>query len=210
MGRYTGPVCRICRRERTKLFLKGSRCYTAKCSFERRNYPPGQHGRLGPGSRRQSEYEIRFREKQKLKRIYRVSERQFRKYFEIAEKKRGITGENLLLLLERRLDNVLYRMGFASSRAMARQLIGHGHICVNEKKVDIPSYLVKVGDTISVAEGSGDLEVILESMESSLAHIPPWLEVDRERMRGIVVRFPTRDEIPVPVREQLVVEFYSR
>jgi small subunit ribosomal protein S4 len=193
-----------------KLFLKGDKCLGQKCPLERRNYPPGQHGRLGPRRRGQSEYEIRFREKQRLKRMYGILERQFRNYFEMAEGKKGVTGENLLILLERRLDNVVYRMGFAKSRAMARQLVNHGHICVNGRKMDIPSYLVKIGDRISVAEGSRDLDPIKESLESASSHIPPWLDVDVEGMTGVVLRFPTRDEILVPIKEQLVVEFYSR
>lgn len=208
MGRYLGPVCRLCRREGTKLFLKGTRCYTDKCAVDRRSYPPGQHGQ---GRVRASEYSLQLREKQKLKRIYGLLERQFRGYFHRAERMKGITGENLLVLLERRLDNVVYRMGFASSRREARQLVRHGHVVVNGRKVDIPSFLVVPGATVSVREASRSLlpvQKALEGLESRGA--PSWLDVDKAHCSGRVRELPTKEEIALPVNEQLVVELYSR
>lgn len=208
MARYTGPVCRLCRREGEKLFLKADRCYTDKCALERRKYPPGQHWQNRP---KPSDYGLQLREKQKLKRLYGVLERQFRRYFEIASKKKGITGEALLQLLELRLDNVVQRLGFASGIRMARQLVSHGHILVNGKKVNIPSYGLKPGDVIEVRDKSKNLEVIKESLEKAQHRgIPEWLELDAEGMRGRVLRVPSREEIPVTVREQLVVELYSK
>ncbi len=208
MARYRGPVCRLCRREGVKLFLKGDRCYTDKCAMERRPYPPGQHGQM---RRKKTEYALLLREKQKLKRIYGVLENQFRRYFEEAERQKGVTGENLLILLERRLDNVVYRMGFANSRNQARQLVRHGHILVNGKKVDIPSYLVEVGDEISIREKSREIPFIKEAIESIPRRgIPSWLEVDHDHFKGTVKALPTREEIAIPVQEQLIVEFYSK
>jgi len=208
LARYRGPVCRLCRREGVKLFLKGDRCYTDKCAMERRPYPPGQHGQM---RRKKTEYALLLREKQKLKRIYGVLENQFRRYFEEAERQKGVTGENLLILLERRLDNVVYRMGFANSRNQARQLVRHGHILVNGKKVDIPSYLVEVGDEISIREKSREIPFIKEAIESIPRRgIPSWLEVDHDHFKGTVKALPTREEIAIPVQEQLIVEFYSK
>ncbi|MCS7201541.1 MAG: 30S ribosomal protein S4 [Dictyoglomus sp.] len=206
MARYTGPDCRLCRREGIKLFLKGTKCFSNKCPFERRKSAPGQHGRA---QRKLTEYGLRLREKQKLKRIYGVLERQFRRYFEEASKGKGVTGERLLQILETRLDNVVYRLGWALSRAQARQLVLHRKILVNGRKVNIPSYNVKVGDIIEVAEK--DLIPVQEALETfSNKHVPSWLEVDNENLKGRILRLPTREEIDVPVQEQLVVEFYSR
>ncbi len=208
MARYTGPVCRLCRREGIKLYLKGDRCYSDKCALERRPYPPGMHGQA---RRKMTEYGLQLREKQRARRIYGVLERQFRRYFEIAERQKGRTGENLLRLLERRLDNVVYRLGFAASRAEARQLVRHGHFTVNGRKVDIPSYLVRVGDVIAVAERSKEMARFAE-LAAAAAHKtpPPWLEVDVENLRGRVVALPAREDIDVPIREHLIVELYSR
>lgn len=212
MARYIGPVCRLCRREGEKLYLKGERCFTPKCAIERRNYPPGQHGReLQFRRSRPSDYGLQLREKQKLRRIYGVLERQFRRYFEIAQKARGMTGALLLILLERRLDNVVYRLGFASSRAQARQLVRHGHFEVNGRKVDIPSYLVKPGDVIRVRDASRDngyFKNIAERLESHRP--PPWLQLNPQEMSGQVLRLPVREEIDTRVQEHLIVEFYSR
>ncbi|MDL1955981.1 MAG: 30S ribosomal protein S4 [Candidatus Desulfofervidus auxilii] len=208
MARYTGPVCRLCRREGVKLFLKGERCYTDKCALERRPYPPGQHGQMRI---KKTDYGILLREKQKLKRIYGVLEKQFHRYFEEAVRLKGVTGENLLMLLERRLDNVVYRMGFANSRRQARQLVRHGHVLVNDEKVDIPSYLVEVGDIIKIREKSKDIPFIKEALEAVARRgVPSWLEVDKERLEGRVKALPTRDEIAIPVQEQLIIEFYSK
>lgn len=209
MGRYTEAVCRQCRREGEKLYLKGDRCYSDKCALERRPYAPGMHGQ----GRRQklSEYGIQLREKQKTKRIYGVQERQFRNYFEKAERQKGITGENLLILLERRLDNVVYRLGFASSRKEARQLVSHGHFTVNGRKVNIPSMLVKVGDVIQVKEKSKESPKFQELKEqAAYKTVPEWLSVDVENMSGTVLAYPTRDQIDTPVKEHLIVELYSR
>lgn len=208
MARYIGPSCRLCRRERLKLFLKGERCYSEKCALERRDYPPGQHGQI---RRKYSDYELQLREKQKVKRIYGVMERQFRRYFEEASRQKGITGENLLLLLERRLDNMVYRMGFASSRNEARQLIRHNHFEVNGKKVNIPSYLVSEGDVITLREKSRKIAKIHESLEVSTRRgIPRWLQVDKDNFQGKVVALPTREELTMPINEQLIVELYSK
>ncbi len=209
MARYTGPVCRLCRREGEKLFLKGDRCYTDKCPFERRRYPPGVHGR----SRRtkMSIYGIQLREKQKVKRIYGLLEAQFKRYFEKARKMGGNTGENLLSLLERRLDNVVYQLGFAKSRNQARQLTTHGHVMVNGRKVDIPSYLVKVGDAISIKPGSRKIPFVKEALESrDLGAIPSWLVLDKNAFEGRVVRLPERSDITHPINESLIVELYSK
>ncbi len=209
MSRYTGPKCRLCRAEGTKLFLKGDRCYTEKCPMSgKRPFRPGQHGRRRV---KLSEYGLRLREKQKLRRFYGVSETQFKRFYEMATKMGGQTGHNFLQLLERRLDNVVYRLGFAASRAQARQLVNHGHFEVNGRKVNIPSYLVKVGDVISVREKSRDNPVIKENLEAASSRAQPaWLELDAEAMKGRVVALPTRDQVDAPVNEQLVVEFYAR
>ncbi len=208
MARYRGPVCRLCRREGAKLFLKGDRCYTDKCPMERRPYPPGQHGQM---RRKKTEYALLLREKQKLKRIYGLLEGQFRSYFEEAERQKGVTGENLLILLERRLDNVVYRLGFANSRAQARQLVRHGHILVNNKKVNIPSYLVNIGDEIAIKEKSREIPFIKEALEGIARRgVPSWLEMDYDNFKGRVKTKPTREEIAIPVQEQLIVEFYSK
>jgi len=209
VARYRGAVCRLCRREGTKLFLKGERCFSDKCALEKRPYPPGEHGRAR--RLRIIGYGLQLREKQKVRRIYGVLERQFRIYFKKAERKRGITGENLLSLLERRLDNVVFRLGFASSRPQARQMVRHGHIEVNGKKVDIPSYLVKKGDTIAVREKSKKLEAITQAMQLTQNRpIPKWLEVDYDNLVGKVVEYPSREDIDFPVQEQLIVELYSK
>jgi small subunit ribosomal protein S4 len=209
MARYIGPVCRLCRREGMKLFLKGERCYTEKCAIEKRNFPPGQHGK----TRRQklSGYGLQLREKQKVKRIYGVLEDQFRRYFESAERTRGITGEMLLQLLERRLDNVVYRLGLATSRPQARQLVRHGHFLVNGKKVDIPSYSVRQGDIVTVLERSRNNPTIEHAMEEVKGRgIPEWLLFDASSTSGRVVSMPTREQINLPVQEQLIVELYSK
>ncbi len=209
MARYIGAECKLCRREGVKLFLKGERCYKDKCAFERRSYAPGQHGQ----SRRAkiSEYSTQLREKQKLKRVFGVLERQFKNYFKKAEMAKGITGENLLQFLVRRLDNIVYEMGFASSRVQARQFVRHGHISVNSRRVNIPSYLVKSGDVIEVGEKSRQLEGIKAAVAAGEGRsIPKWLEVDRANFKGNVVNLPAREDIMLPVHEQLVVELYSR
>ena len=208
MARYKDEQCRICRREGQKLFLKGSRCYTDKCSITRRNYAPGEHGQ---GKKKISEYGTQLREKQKTKAFYGVGEKQFRKYFAMAENKKGITGENLLQILESRLDNVVYRLGFGTSRAQARQLVNHGHFDVNGKKVDIPSYLVQEGDVISVREIKRDNKTIKENIEANAARpVPEWLEKDAEKMQGKVLRLASREDVDIPVEEHLIVELYSK
>jgi len=212
MARYTGPVCKLCRREGQKLFLKGERCYTNKCGMERRQYPPGDHGRTSQFRRRsESDYALQMREKQKARRVYGVLERQFRRYFREAARKSGRTGENLLILLERRLDNVVYRGGLARSRAEARQLIRHGHFEVNGRKVDIPSYFVKAGDVVRVRENRRDRKVFDIIREGgTLAEVPGWLDADVNDMTVRVLSEPTRSDIDTTVNEQLVVEYYSR
>jgi small subunit ribosomal protein S4 len=191
-----------------KLYLKGDRCYSDKCAYERRNYAPGQHGRMRA---KLSDYGLRLREKQKLKRIYGLTETQFKRCFKEAERQKGVTGTNFLILLERRLDNVVYRLGFAQSRAQARQLVRHGHFLVNGKPVDIPSYLLKPGDTVTVREKSRNLAVINEALEALPRRgVPPWLELRKEQYEGVFKTFPTREEIDIPVQEQLIVEFYSK
>jgi len=209
MARYRGPKCRLCRREGEKLFLKGDRCYTDKCAFERRRYPPGVHGReRGP---KLSIYGMQLREKQKVKRIYGVLEAQFKRYFELARRMGGNTGENLLSILERRLDNVVYQLGFAKSRSQARQLVSHGHIAVNGKKVDIPSYLVKPGDVVSVREKSQKIPFVQEALEArDVQNIPSWLELDKSKMEGTVLRLPVREDVTHPINERLIVELYSK
>ncbi len=209
MARYTGPVCRLCRRERMKLFLKGDRCFKEKCAIERRGYPPGQHGQRR--GRRSLGYGPQLREKQRVKRMYGVLERQFRTYFRNAERQRGVTGENLMVALERRLDNVVYNLGFASSRAQARQLVRHGHIQVDGRKTTIPSYQTKVGQQIAIKESSRKNAFIRASVETARGRgIPNWLELDVENFGGKVLALPTREDIKVPIEEQLIVELYSR
>lgn len=208
MARYTGPVCKLCRRGGEKLLLKGSKCYTGKCILKKRDYPSGEQGRR-PG--KLSDYGLQFREKQKVRRIYGILERQFRIYFRMAERKKGITGENLLQILERRLDNIVFRLGFALSRGQARQLVGHGHFQVNGKKVDIPSYLVRSGDIICVREKSRKLDKFKEIIELTEGReVPNWLESNRSNLTGTVAKIPSREEMAVPVQEQLIVELCSR
>ena len=208
MARYTGAVCRLCRREGQKLFLKGERCYSEKCSVGLRGYAPGQHGQ---GRKKSSEYGMQLRAKQTARRFYGVQENQFHHYFEIAERKRGITGDNLLRILESRLDNVVYRVGFASSRAEARQLVGHGHYEVNGKRVDIASYLLKAGDVVSICEKSRASEKIKAVVEANSARpVPEWIDVDRNNLSAKIIALPTREQIEAPVEEQLIVEFYSK
>lgn len=208
MARYTEAVCRLCRREGQKLFLKGDRCYTGKCAVDRRPYAPGQHGQ---SRKKVSEYGIQLREKQKARRYYGVLESQFEKYFVMAEKRSGITGDNLLAILESRLDNVVYRLGFGMSRPEARQLVRHGHFTVNGKKVDIPSYLVSPGDLISVKEGSRTktkIKAVLEATEGKI--IPKWLDLDRNTLQAKVVTLASREDIDLPLEEHLIVEYYSK
>ena len=208
MARYTGAVCRLCRREGEKLFLKGERCYSDKCSIGIRGYAPGQHGQ---GRKKSSEYGLQLRAKQTARRFYGVQENQFHHYFEVAERKPGVTGHNLLKILESRLDNVVYRVGFASSRAEARQLVGHGHFEVNGKRVDIASYLLKAGDEIAICEKAKSSDKIKAVVEANSARpVPEWISVDREKLTAKVIALPTREQIEAPVDEQLIVEFYSR
>jgi small subunit ribosomal protein S4 len=209
MARYIGPVCRLCRREGMKLFLKGERCYTDKCAIEKRNVPPGQHGRARRA--KMVGYGVQLREKQKVKRTYGVLENQFRRYFEAADRQKGITGELLLQALERRLDNVVYRLGFATSRPQARQLVRHGHFTVNGRKVDIPSYPVRPGDTVAVRTTSAENPTIQHAMEEVKGRgIPEWLLFDAGALSGRVSQLPTREQINLPVQEQLIVELYSK
>ena len=208
MARYHASVCRLCRREGQKLFLKGDRCFKEKCAIEKRNTPPGQHPRRRG---KLQGYGLQLREKQKVKRIYGVLERQFRNDFKRAETIRGVTGENLLALLEQRLDNVVYRLGYASSRPQARQLVSHGHVKVNGRRVDVPNFQVKVGDEIALGEASQKNTFVLASVESSKGRgTPEWLELNSETLRGTVVRKPQRSDITFPVEEQLIVELYSK
>lgn len=209
MARYKDSVCRHCRRENLKLYLKGDRCYSDKCAFDRRSYPPGQHGeRRG---RKISDYGVQLREKQKVKRMYGLSEKQFHLFFERAERYRGITGTNLLVLLERRLDNVVYRLGFANSRAQGRQFVLHNHFLVNGKRVNIPSFLVKKGDAIEVKEKSRKVSAISDSLEAVVRRgIPQWLELEKENNKGVVNGFPVREDLTMPIQEQLIVELYSK
>lgn len=209
MARDTGSSCRLCRRENLKLFLKGDRCYGDKCAFERRPYPPGQHGQRR--GQKFSDYKLQLREKQKVKRIYGVLEKQFRGYYYRAEKQKGITGTNLLTLLECRLDNVVYRMGFASSRKQARQLIRHNHFLVNDRKVSIPSFQVKISDVIQLKEGSRKMPAISEALETVVRRgIPEWMEADKENFKGILKGLPKREDLTMPIQEQLIVELYSK
>ena len=209
MARYIGPVCRLCRREGMKLFLKGERCYTEKCAIEKRNVPPGQHGRARKA--KMVGYGIQLREKQKVKRTYGVLENQFRRYFEEADRRKGITGELLLQQLERRFDNVIYRLGFATSRPQARQLVRHGHFTINGKKVDIPSYQVRPGDIVGIRQGSRENPTIAHAMEEVKGRgIPEWLSLDSGALAGRISQLPTREQINLPVQEQLIVELYSK
>jgi small subunit ribosomal protein S4 len=209
LARYTDSSCRLCRREGLKLFSKGDRCYSEKCSFERRDYVPGDHGQAHKKQR--SDYGVQLREKQKLKRMYGLLEKQFRGYFEKADKQKGITGTNLLVLLERRMDNMIFRMGFANSRVEARQLISHGHFLINGKAFNIPSYLLKAGDQVSVKEGSRKVTRIMGAIETVARRgVPHWLELDKDNFKASVKMLPVREDLTMPVQEQLVVELYSK
>lgn len=210
MSRYSGSVCKICRRENLKLFLKGDRCYADdKCAFDRRSYPPGEHGQRR--GRKPSDYGIQLREKQKVKRMYGLSEKQFHLFFKRADKQKGVTGENLLTLLERRLDNVVYRLGFANSRSQARHFVNHSHFLVNGKKVNIASYLTDTDDVIEVTEKSRNLAAIDDAMEAVVRRgVPQWLDLEKESKKGTVKAFPTREDLTMPIQEQLIVELYSK
>jgi len=208
LARYTGPSCRLCRREGSELFLKGERCYTDKCAIKRRSYPPGQHGQ---GRIKVSDYGVQLREKQKVRRIYGILENQFRGYFEMADRMKGVTGENLLFILEKRLDNVAYRLGFATSRTEARQLVRHGHFTLNGRKVNIPSLQAKAGDVLQLREKSRKIAAISESLEGVVRRgIPQWLELDKDACKGVVKAMPVREDITMPIQEQLIVELYSK
>ena len=209
MARYTGSVCRICRRENLKLFLKGDRCYSDKCAFDRRSYAPGEHGQRRRG--KISDYGIQLREKQKVKKMYGLSEKQFRLVFEKADRQKGITGTNLLVMLERRLDNVVYRLGFVNSRTQGRHFVRHNHFMVNGRKVNIPSYQIKIGDEISVGTKSQKFQTIGDALEAVVRRgIPQWLELEKDKMKGVVKNFPVRDDLTMPMQEQLIVELYSK
>ncbi len=209
MARFTGSVCRMCRRENMKLFLKGDRCYSDKCAFDRRSYPPGQHGQRR--GRKDSDYGIQLREKQKIKRMYGLSEKQFHLFFVRADSQKGITGANLLILLERRFDNVVYRLGFVNSRAQGRQFVRHNHFLVNGKKVNIPSYSLKLGDVIETREKSRKIQAIVESVDAVVRRgIPQWLDLEKDNLKGTVKAFPVREDLTMPMQEQLVVELYSK
>ena len=208
MARYTNPVCKLCRREGMKLFLKGDRCFTVKCAVEKRNYPPGEHGQRRSKA---SEYGLQLREKQKMKRIYGVLEAQFRTYFEMAERQKGVTGENLVRLLEQRLDNILHRLGFAASRAQARVLVRHGHFRVNGRRVTIPSALLRAGDVVEIQPKSRELAEIGAALEGAKKRrVPAWLELDAGNFKGTVRTLPSKEEMAIPVQEQLVVALYSK
>jgi len=209
LARYTGSVCRICRRENLKLFLKGDRCFSDKCAFDRRSYVPGEHGQRRRG--KISDYGVQLREKQKVKRMYGLSEKQFHLIFETADRQKGITGTNLLVLLERRLDNTVYRLGFVNSRSQGRHFVRHNHFLVNGKKVNIPSYLIKVGDVISLSENSKKVQAISDSIEAVVRRgIPQWLELEKDQLKGVVKNLPVRDDLTMPMQEQLIVELYSK
>ena len=209
MARYTGSVCRICRRENLKLFLKGDRCYSDKCAFDRRSYPPGQHGQRR--GRKVSDYGIQLREKQKVKRMYGLSEKQFRLFFKRADKQKGITGTNLLMMLERRLDNAVYRIGFVNSRTQGRHFVKHNHFRVNGKKVNIPSYLTKAGDVIEVCEKSRKVKAIEDAMDAVVRRgLPQWLELEKDKFKASVKALPVREDITMPIEEQLIIELYSK
>ena len=208
MARYTGSVCKFCRREKLKLFLKGDRCFTEKCSVDRRPYPPGEHGQ---GRIKFSSYGVQLREKQKVKRIYGLMEKQFRTTFDRAARMKGIKGENLLLLLERRLDNMVYRMGFARTRREARQLVHHGHFRVNGKRVNVPSALLRVGDVVQIRERSRKMALFADSLDAiERRGLPAWIELDRKEMQATVKAFPSREDITMPIQEQMIVELYSK
>jgi small subunit ribosomal protein S4 len=209
LARYTGSVCRICRRENLKLFLKGDRCYGDKCAFDRRSYAPGEHGQRRRG--KLSDYGIQLREKQKVKRMYGLSEKQFRLCFKAADRQKGITGTNLLVLLERRLDNVVYRLGFVNSRTQGRHFVRHNHFMVNGKRVNIPSYQIKVGDEITLGEKSQKVQAISDALETVVRRgMPQWLELEKEKMKGTVKSLPVREDLTTPMQEQLIVELYSK
>lgn len=209
MARYTGSVCRICRRENLKLFLKGDRCYSDKCAFDRRSYAPGEQGQRRRG--KISDYGVQLREKQKVKRMYGLSEKQFHLIFVEADRQKGITGTNLLVLLERRLDNVVYRLGFANSRSQGRHFVRHNHFLVNGKQVNIPSYLLAVGDVVSVREKSQKVQAIGDSVEAVVRRgVPQWLDLEKDKMKGVVKNLPVRDDLTMPMQEQLIVELYSK
>ena len=209
MARYTDSSCKLCRRENLRLYLKGDRCYGDKCGFERRSYAPGQHGQRRGG--KLSDYRIQLREKQKVKRIYGLLEKQFRGYYFRAEKQKGITGTNLLILLESRLDNVVYRIGFAASRKQARQLVRHNHFLVNNRKVNIPSYQVRPGDEIGAKDKSKKVPQIVEAMETVIRRgIPDWIDVDKEKFKGTLKALPNREDLTMPIQEQLIIELYSK
>ncbi len=209
MARYTGSVCRLCRRENLKLFLKGDRCYSDKCAFDRRGFPPGQHGQRR--GRKMSDYGIQLREKQKVKRMYGLTEKQFRLFFDKANRQRGVTGTNLLVMLERRLDNVVYRLGFVNSRAQGRHFVRHNHFVVNGRKVNIPSYLVKIGDTVEVREKSREIQAIGDALDAVVRRgVPQWLDLEKENKKGVVKGFPVREDLTMPIQEQLIVELYTK
>jgi len=209
LARYTGSVCRICRRENLKLFLKGDRCYSDKCAFDRRGYPPGQHGQRR--GRKISDYGIQLREKQKVKRMFGLSEKQFHLFFERADNQKGITGTNLLVFLERRLDNVVYRMGFVNSRAQGRHFVRHSHFLINGKKVNIPSYLIRIGDVVEVREKSRKIQALEGALDAVVRRgIPQWVDLEKENMKGMIKEFPSREDITTPIQEQLIVELYSK
>jgi len=211
LARYTGALCRQCRREQIKLFLKGDRCYSDKCAFERRSYAPGQHGQMNMRMRKMSDYAMQLREKQKVRRMYGMLEGQFHRYFVKADRLKGVTGENLLVLLERRLDNVIYRLGFAASRNQARQLLRHNHFMINGKKVNIPSYQVAVNDEITVKEKSRKVESINDSLSAVVRRgVPGWLKLEQDNFKGTVQAMPNREEITMPIQENLIVELYSK
>ena len=209
MARYTGSVCRLCRRENLKLFLKGDRCYSDKCAFDRRSYAPGQHGQGRKG--KISDYGIQLREKQKVKRMYGLSEKQFRLHFTKADRRKGITGTNLLVALEQRLDNVVYRMGFTNSRTQGRHFVRHNHFLVNGKRVNIPSYPVQTGDIVEVHEKSKEMLAIQGALEAVVRRgVPQWMELDKDKKRGVIKSLPVREDLTMPIQEQLIVELYSK
>lgn len=209
MARYTDSVCRICRRENLKLFLKGDRCYSDKCAFDRRGYPPGQHGQRR--GRKTSDYGIQLREKQKMKRMYGLSEKQFRLFFARADRQKGVTGTSLLIALERRLDNVVYRLGFVNSRAQGRHFVKHNHFIVNGKKVNIPSFLVKIGDVVEVRDKSHKIQAIGDALDAVVRRgVPQWLDLEKDNKKGVVKGFPVREDLTMPMQEQFIVELYSK
>jgi len=209
LARYTGSVCRLCRRENLKLFLKGDRCYSDKCAFDRRSYPPGEHGQRR--GRKISDYGIQLREKQKVKRMYGLSEKQFHLFFVRADNQKGITGTNLLVMLERRLDNVVYRLGFVNSRTQGRHFVRHNHFLVNGRKVNIPSYLIKIGDIVEVRGKSQKIQDIVDSLDTVVRRgVPQWLDLEKENQKGIIKGFPIREDLTMPIQEQFIVELYSK